>query len=99
MAIADRSSSSEMLGALACHGHGAVLAAEGEPSAALVHLRDAASVWQAMRMPYEGARTAVLIGLACAALGDRIAADIEFDNAKDTFMALGALPDAERRPR
>ena len=49
-----------------------------------------------MRMPYEGARTAVLIGLACAALGDRVAADIEFDNAKDTFMALGALPDAQR---
>jgi ATP/maltotriose-dependent transcriptional regulator MalT len=94
--IAARSSSSEMLRALAHHAQGAVLVAEGDPAAALAQLRDAASSWRTMRMPYEGARTAVLIGVACAALGDRIAADIEFDNADDAFMALGAVPDAQR---
>ncbi len=94
-AVAARSSA-EMLRALARHAKGAVLVAEGDPTAALAQLRDAASAWRALRMPYEGARTAVLIGLACAALGDRIAADIEFDNAHDTFTALGAVPDAQR---
>ena len=47
-------------------------------------------------MPYEGARTAVAIGLACAALGDRTAAALELDNARETFSELGAAPDLDR---
>jgi len=95
-AIAGRASSSEMLRGLARHAQGAVLVAEGDPVAALAQLRNAASAWQALHMPYEGARTGVLVGLACAAMGDRMAADIEFGNANDTFTALAALPDAQR---
>ena len=94
--LAARSSSSEMLRALAGHARGAVLLSEGDPVAALHELRAAASAWRDLHMPYEGARTAVLVGLACAALGDRIAADLEFDNARDTFTSLGAVPDLQR---
>jgi DNA-binding CsgD family transcriptional regulator len=96
MRTAARSSSSEMLRALADHAHGSVLLAEGDPAAALTELRAAADAWRALRMPYEGARTAVAVGLACAALGDRIAADLEFDNATAVFTELGAAPDLRR---
>ncbi len=95
-ATAARSSSSEMLRALANHASGSVLLREGDPAAALSELRAAADAWRALRMPYEGARTAVMVGLACAALGDRVAADLEFDNAAAAFTELGAAPDLQR---
>ncbi len=47
-------------------------------------------------MPYEAARTAVLLGLSCAALGDRTTAALEFENARDAFIELGADPDLDR---
>ncbi len=47
-------------------------------------------------MPYEGARTAALLGLACAALGDRASAAMELDNAREALARLGARPDLER---
>ena len=50
-------------------------------------------------MPYEAARTSVAIGLACAALSDRTAADLEFGNAREAFLALGAEPDVDRLTR
>jgi DNA-binding CsgD family transcriptional regulator len=46
-------------------------------------------------MPYDAARTAVLLGLACAALGDRTSAALEFDNAGHVFTELGARPDLD----
>lgn len=87
---------SAALRATAAHARGTVLVAEGEPVAALIELRDAARAWLALRMPYEAARTSVLIGVACAALGDRATAGLEFDNARATFTSLGARPDLER---
>jgi len=47
-------------------------------------------------MPYEGARTALLLGLACAALGDSVSAELEFQSAHDAFAELGARPDLDR---
>jgi DNA-binding NarL/FixJ family response regulator len=47
-------------------------------------------------MPYPAARAAVELGLACAALGDVTAGGLEFDDARDTFTALGAAPELER---
>ena len=38
----------------------------------------------------------VAIGLACAALSDRVAADLEFGNAREAFLTLGAQPDVDR---
>lgn len=90
------SSSSEVLNAMAAQASGAVLVTEGEPAAALVELRTAASTWQSLHMPYEAARAASLRGLACAALGDRMSAALEFDNAKEVFTELGAQPELER---
>jgi DNA-binding CsgD family transcriptional regulator len=81
---------------MAAHAVGSVLAAEGDPVPALGELRAAARVWQSLRMPYEAARTSVLLGLACTALGDRTAAALEFDNARATFTELGARPELER---
>lgn len=89
-------SSSQVLGAMAVQATGAVLLGEGDPVAGLVELRAAATAWQSLRMPYEAARTSVLLGLGCAALGDRSSAALEFDNAKDTFTELGAAPDLDR---
>jgi DNA-binding NarL/FixJ family response regulator len=93
---AARSSSSEMLRALANHASSSVLLGEGDPAGALSELRAAADAWRAQHMPYEGARTAVMVGLACAALGDQVAADLEFDNATAAFTELGAAPDLQR---
>ena len=89
-------STSELLGAMASRGTGTVLLVEGDPAGALTHLRAAARAWQHLRMPYEAARTAVLLGLSCAALGDRTTAGLEFENARDAFTELGATPDLDR---
>jgi DNA-binding NarL/FixJ family response regulator len=82
--------------AMAAHATGTVLILEGEPAAALKHLRSAAHSWCQLQMPYEVARTGVAVGLACAALSDRTAADVEFRNAREAFLALGASPDVAR---
>ena len=89
-------STSPVLEAMAAHATGTVLIVEGEPAAALEHLRSAAYSWRTLQMPYEGARTSVAIGLACAALSDRTAADLEFGNAREAFRTLGAEPDVDR---
>ena len=49
-------------------------------------------------MPYEVARTRVLVGLACAALDDVVAARREFANAQKSFDSLGAKPDQAGLP-
>ena len=91
-----RNAPTGVLAAMAAHARGAVLVAEGDPVAALAELRTAARAWQTLRMPYDAARTSVLLGLACAALGDRSAAALEFENARATFMELSAQPDIDR---
>jgi hypothetical protein len=56
--------------AVSAHATGAVLLAEGEPLQALASLRAAWTAWQELDAPYDAARTRVLVGLACRALGD-----------------------------
>jgi DNA-binding CsgD family transcriptional regulator len=73
-----------------------VLAGEGDVVAALAELRAAAAAWRSLGMPYEAARTAVAVGLACAAMGDGVAAALELGTARDAFAGLGARPDIER---
>ncbi len=89
-------STSPVLAAMADHAAGAVHLANDEPEAALARLRAAADAWQQLRMPYEAARTGLLVGLACAAVGDGATAAVEIDNARDTFEELGAEPDLGR---
>jgi DNA-binding NarL/FixJ family response regulator len=92
-------SASEVLVALAAQATGTVLVGEGDPAAALAGLRTAATVWRSLHMPYEAARTAVVLATACAALGDRVSAQLELDNAREAFAALGAQPDLDRLDR
>lgn len=84
------------LRAMADHAGGSILVDAGEVGAGLARLRDAARAWQTLRMPYDGARTAVELARGCAALGDRTAAALELDNAREVFAALGAAPDLAR---
>ncbi len=87
---------SAMLGALVAYARGAVHLAEADAHAALGALREAAVVWQELEAPYDVARTRVLLGLACRALGDEDAATLELDAARAAFARLGATPDVVR---
>ncbi len=84
------------LRALAAGSKGAVLLAEGNPSAALTASRTAWGLWRELEVPYEAARAQVLIAQACRALGDKDSADLELEAARQTFEHLGARPDAAR---
>jgi DNA-binding NarL/FixJ family response regulator len=88
-------SRSPFLDATAAHANGSALLGSGDVSGALAELRAAARTWQVLHMPYEAAKTSVLLGLACAALGDCTTARLEFDSAAETFTRLGAAPDVE----
>jgi DNA-binding NarL/FixJ family response regulator len=83
----------DALGGLSAHARGAVALARGEPAAALTELRRALEAWQELGAPYETARTRVLVGLACAALGDEDGAALELETARAVFTKLGARPD------
>jgi ATP/maltotriose-dependent transcriptional regulator MalT len=83
----------DMLRALAAQVRGAAELAAGDASAALSSLREARLVWQELEAPYESARTRVLVGLACRALGDDDAFALELDAARGVFDQLGARPD------
>jgi DNA-binding CsgD family transcriptional regulator/tetratricopeptide (TPR) repeat protein len=88
--------STPFLRATASQAHGAVLLAEGDPAAALSACRTAWTLWRDLDVPYEAARTQVLIAQACRALDDNDSASIELDAACRTFKQLGARPDLAR---
>ena len=85
-----------MLRAIAAGVQGLVALAEENATSALVSLRAARATWQELDAPYDVARTRVLIGLACRALGDEETASLELESATTTFERLGALPDLAR---
>jgi DNA-binding CsgD family transcriptional regulator len=75
---------------------GAVALARGEAAEALVPLRRSLQAWQELEAPYEAARARVLVGLACAALGDGDGSTLELEAARSVFEELGAGPDLAR---
>jgi DNA-binding NarL/FixJ family response regulator len=77
--------------ALAEKALGAVLLAEGQPRPALTSLRSALELWRSIDAPYEVARTRILIGNACEALGDPDAAALEADAARKALEKLGSV--------
>lgn len=85
-----------LLHATATHWEGAVLLADGDARGGLDRLRRAWQLWQQLETPYEAARTRVLIGEACRAVGDDDTAQIELGAAQGIFEALGAGPDLAR---
>jgi ATP/maltotriose-dependent transcriptional regulator MalT len=64
----------------------------GDPAGALPYLRKAVQLWQSVKCPYETARVQVLIGRACAALGDLRSSTGQMESARRTFTDLGAAP-------
>lgn len=84
-----------VLSAAAHHSRGSLLLTSGEAEAALSLLRRAMATWRELAMPYELARTRVLIGSACRSIGDDHAGTLEFDAARETFVSLGAIVDVE----
>src|SRR6185295_7278550 len=84
------------LRAVAAQAEGAVLLAEGDPAEALSVCRTAWTLWRELEVPYEAARTQVLIAQACRALGDDDSAALELAAACRIFEQLGARSDLER---
>jgi DNA-binding CsgD family transcriptional regulator len=85
----------DVLRAQARHAQGAIALAEGDAEAALGAFRLAFEIWKRLDAPYETARTRVLAGCACRALGDEDAAALEFQAARSVFEELGARPDRD----
>jgi DNA-binding NarL/FixJ family response regulator len=77
-----------LLRAQAARAAGTVLRAEGDPKAALVELRRAFNEFHALAMPYDAARTRLLIAEACASLGDHDGAAMESSAARAVLDAL-----------
>ena len=77
---------------MADYVRGAVHLAEGDARTALVALRRACQAWQGLGAPRETARTRVLVGRACAGLGDLDTAAMELEAAREIFAKLGAAP-------
>lgn len=82
--------------ALAAEAFGAVCLADARAQDALVHLREAWTLWQELDAPYESARVRVLLARACRQLDDHTTAELELDTAQRVFERLGADPDVER---
>ncbi len=92
-AIAEEFGSTALL-ASAAWASALVLLHEGDLEGAERSAVKAQRVWQEVDIPYEIARTHVLLGKIFAAQGDSEAASMEFKTARSTFVRLGALPDA-----
>jgi DNA-binding CsgD family transcriptional regulator/Flp pilus assembly protein TadD len=86
-------SGATFLEAAAAHATGATLLVEGEIPRALAELHRAHALWRTIDVPYDGARTRVLIGIAYDGLGDIEAARLELQAAHEVFERLGARPD------
>ncbi|NUR97609.1 MAG: response regulator transcription factor [Kribbellaceae bacterium] len=84
---------SPYLQALAAYCEGAVRISCGDPQGAIPSLRRAWTLWQRLEMPYEGARTRLLVAQACHALGDVDAEQMELDGARNVFEQLGVHHD------
>ena len=84
------------LRAVAGHSLGSVLLAEGDALSALGSLRRAWETWRELEVPYEAARTRMLLALGHRALGDDDSAALELDAAGRVFRELGAAPALNR---
>jgi DNA-binding CsgD family transcriptional regulator/tetratricopeptide (TPR) repeat protein len=76
------------LRAAGLHAAGAVALSGGSAAAAAVALRDAWACWTSQHAPYEAAQARLLLGQACAALGDDEAASAHADAAMHAVAAL-----------
>jgi DNA-binding NarL/FixJ family response regulator len=91
--VADRRS--DLLSAAAAHARGAVTLAAGDPRAAHPPLRKALGAWHELDAPFQAAHVRLLLADACRTLGDEDSAEVELQAARETFDALGVLPQIE----
>lgn len=82
--------------AMAAQARGAILLAQGDAPAAISSCRTAWALWRELDVPYESARTQVLIAKACRMLHDNDSADLELEAARRTFRQIGAKSDLSR---
>lgn len=87
---------SPLLDARSLRCRGMLELASGEAVAALVTLRRSWRLWRELSARYEEAVTRGLIARACAAAGDRDAAEAEAEAARATLVELGAAPALEQ---
>lgn len=81
------------LRALSGRATGALRLAEGDARGALGDLRESETIWRELEAPYEAARTRVLVGRVCGALGDSAEAEMSLAAASAVFERLGAASD------
>lgn len=79
------------LDAIAAQAKAAVLLAEGEAGTALASARRAWTTWQRLDVPFEAARSRILVGLASRELGDVDTAEVELGAARTALEALQAV--------
>jgi class 3 adenylate cyclase len=79
--------------AIAGSARAALQLADGDADAADATLRSAMRLWLELDVPYEVARTRVLLAAAYRAQGDGAAATLELQAARSTFERLGARRD------
>ncbi|MFP3881607.1 MAG: LuxR C-terminal-related transcriptional regulator [Actinomycetota bacterium] len=71
------------------YSEGSLSLASDDPRLALMRLREAAELWSSLNIPYEVARSRLLIGEACRRLGDDDTARLESSAARRIFEDLG----------
>ncbi|GGI44564.1 DNA-binding CsgD family transcriptional regulator [Agromyces flavus] len=86
------STPSPMLATVIAFATAQVRLAEGDAAEALVAGGEAGSGWRELGVPYELARSRVLLGRALRALGEAERARAEFEAARAGFTELGAVP-------
>lgn len=87
---------SSAIDAAASFAQGLIRLEEHEPEVAIRHLKRAFHLWRELDMPYDAARSRMLLGSAYRAQGDEEAAGLEFQAARSAFMRLGAVSDSRR---
>ena len=96
MADVARGVMSDYLDALALMAESQVLLAGAEGVAACRRAGEATARFQSLGLPYDGARSREVRGLAARAIDDPDTARLELAAACETFRSLGADPDARR---
>jgi ATP/maltotriose-dependent transcriptional regulator MalT len=74
--------------AVSAQATGAVHLADGDVAGASTALRQACDIWRQLEMPYEEARTCLLIASLCERCGDHDGQRLELENARRLFTQL-----------
>jgi len=88
--------SSTAMRSAAAHARGSLSLVDGDTTSALHDLRAATKGWTELQMPYEAARSRLVLAEAQKAVGNQTASQMEAESARSTFERLGATLDVER---